>query len=167
MPFGKVETLVVGSDRYYTGIADDYEIEERTLNGRLLRLIRIDLSQELIDSDRRDAFITEKVEGMSEVARSLEEPALRAISTAIPAPAYTQLLLDDRGRLWVRGFGYETEPQVWHLLDRRGRWLGDVETPPGIDVLEVGGDYVLGRATDALDVHSILLFALIDAVEGN
>lgn len=51
-------------------------------------------------------------------------------------------------------------PAVWTVFDPGGRIQGLVETPPGLDVLEIGADYVLGRVTDELGVEYVHVWAL-------
>ena len=51
-----------------------------------------------------------------------------------------------------------------HILedfDPDGRWLGTVEMPAGPRVREIGDDYVLGTATDELDVEHVRLHRLV------
>lgn len=83
-------------------------------------------------------------------------------------PAYSAILLDDDGHLWVENFRWfagndpypDRGPTVWSVFDPDGRWLGDVETPPGVLVRHVGADRVLGFVIDELDVKEIYAFPL-------
>lgn len=43
---------------------------------------------------------------------------------------------------------------------RGGQALGFLETPAGLTILEIGADYLLGRATDNLEVESVQVWAL-------
>ena len=49
---------------------------------------------------------------------------------------------------------------VWTVFDSEGRIQGLVETPPGLDVFEIGEDYVLGLAEDELGVEHVQMWAL-------
>ena len=49
---------------------------------------------------------------------------------------------------------------VWAVFDADGRVQGFVETPPGLDVFEIGEDYILGRVMDEFDVERVQLWAL-------
>ena len=49
---------------------------------------------------------------------------------------------------------------LWTLFDPEGRALGFIETPGGLTILEIGGDYLLGRATDEMGVESVQVWAL-------
>ena len=78
-------------------------------------------------------------------------------------PAYRTLLTDPLDHLWVRE---TTLPDVdrpaplWTVFDPEGRALGFVETPAGLTILEIGADYLLGRATDEMGVESVQVWGL-------
>ena len=46
------------------------------------------------------------------------------------------------------------------IFDPDGRVLGRLETPVGLEVFEVGADYVLGRYRDDFDVEFVQLWDL-------
>ncbi len=46
------------------------------------------------------------------------------------------------------------------VFDPEGRALGFPETPPGLRILEIGPDYVLGGAHDALGIEYAQLWPL-------
>ena len=48
----------------------------------------------------------------------------------------------------------------WYVFDEQGAWLGEVATPPGLHVFEIGIDYVLGRYRDEFDVQSVVMIPL-------
>ena len=57
------------------------------------------------------------------------------------------------------GFGSTKSPRrtrgpnpVWTVFNPEGHILGFVETPAGLDIYEIGEDYILGLATDDLGV---------------
>lgn len=84
--------------------------------------------------------------------------------------------VDRLGNLWVRAMpegptpgpdevlGWGTAPDGparFTVFDREGRLLGDVETPQGLTIFDVGDDYVLGVTRDDLDIEQIRLHRLI------
>ena len=157
-PFGYVESLAVASDRYYYGAGYTWEIEERRPDGTLLRRIRLCESADTIPPTELDAVIEARLAELSDEARVYEEPALRGIPRPEVAPAYLQLVVDDRDRLWVRDFTFADEPQRWLVISPEGRWLRDVVMPADLEVIEIGDDYVLARETTELDVQLVSLY---------
>lgn len=75
-------------------------------------------------------------------------------------PAYTDLLLDPDGRLWAKAGG---EGDTWFVFDRSGEYAGRVEMPEGLEVHQVGADFVLGVERDDFDVEQVKLYGLQSA----
>ncbi|NNM34643.1 MAG: hypothetical protein HKO53_16305, partial [Gemmatimonadetes bacterium] len=53
-----------------------------------------------------------------------------------------------------------TQSSVWTVFDPDGRLLGRVETPPGLRVLQIGADFMVGHRNDELDVEHIQVWGL-------
>jgi hypothetical protein len=47
------------------------------------------------------------------------------------------------------------------VFDPLGHWLGTVEAPPGLSILQVGGDFVLGVSRDPMDVETVQVHRLL------
>ena len=76
-------------------------------------------------------------------------------------PLYRRLLVDAERNLWAERFRpFWEEQSSWYVFDEQGAWLGEVDTPPGLHIFEIGTDYVLGRRRDALDVPSVVMIPL-------
>ncbi len=56
-------------------------------------------------------------------------------------------------------------PRLWTVFDPEGRVLGLVETPEGLWIHEIGEDYILGTAWDALNVEYVQVWGL-ERLEG-
>lgn len=72
-----------------------------------------------------------------------------------------RLLVDDRDYLWVEQFRppWEERPRWW-VFNATGRWLGEVQVPLGLRILEIGSDYVLGHRRDENGVEYVSLYTL-------
>jgi hypothetical protein len=99
------------------------------------------------------------------------DPTVRLMNTAfLPdrLPAFNNLLLETDGNVWVSlneldaSAGYD-----WLVLTREGDLLGTVHTPADFQVHHVGRDYLVGVATDELDVPYVRRYPLIppDGIE--
>ena len=159
-PFGYVESLAVASDRFYHSDGTRFVIEERRPDGTLTRLIRICELPDSIPAATLDNFIETRLSEFSPEALVYEEPAWRGIPRPTVAPAHLQFIMDRADRLWVRDFTFPGEWHRWKVINRAGRWLADVLLPPDLGILEIGGDYVLGRTTNDLDVHVVEMYRL-------
>lgn len=85
-------------------------------------------------------------------------------SVTIPEyrPPYGEIVLDVAGNLWVQQVPAEDDrggPQTHFVFNPDGRWLGSV-TGPGIQILEIGDDYLMGVYRDESDVEYLQVFDL-------
>ena len=90
--------------------------------------------------------------------RSMEES-----SQVLPPafPAHGALEVDAMDHLWVEEYRIPgDDTHVWSVFDREGVRLARVTLPVPMEVLEIGGDYVMGLVKDELDVEYIQLFLL-------
>jgi hypothetical protein len=76
-------------------------------------------------------------------------------------PYFDRLETDSFGNLWVREFTYDArQATTWSILDPHGSWIGDLGLPAGLEVWEIGEDYIFGRMRDANDVEFVVKYAL-------
>ena len=76
-------------------------------------------------------------------------------------PLFGRLLVDAQGNVWAKRFSPSWEgDSSWYVFDGQGVWLGEVSTPPGLHIFEIGADYVLGLRRDELGVQFVVLFPL-------
>jgi hypothetical protein len=159
-----------GHSLFYTdGVR--YEIREYALDGKVMRIIRVRRAAMPVTDKDIAAF---RARDLEEARQStihgkatpntrhelvdFEQAMLNWISFPKTLPAFTALKLEPNGRVWVREYGDTAQVQHWDSFDRSGRLLGAVDFPAGIEVLEVGADYVLGRFRDQDDVESVRLY---------
>ncbi len=102
----------------------------------------------VVEEERRPAY-----------ARLLEHKNL-GVPTHVPA--IEALLVDQTGNVWAQRYRlpWETERR-WDVIAKDGAWLGDVVTPAGVTVFEIGSDYLLGRHLDDMRVERVVLYALV------
>ncbi|MDE2796535.1 MAG: hypothetical protein OXL34_17100 [Gemmatimonadota bacterium] len=76
-------------------------------------------------------------------------------------PNVDHLLVDDLGTVWVGSYRADASAtRLYHVYDPEGPFLVRVTMPAGVEVLEIGADYVLGITRDALDVERVVLLNL-------
>lgn len=82
--------------------------------------------------------------------------------TPTPHPAFApEILVDPEGNVWVRESSLRGAEQTqWSVFAPGGELLGGVDMPPGLEVLEIGNDYVLGLARDELGVEYVLKYRI-------
>ena len=81
-----------------------------------------------------------------------------------PLPLFGAFFGDDEGRLWLPEFTVASERHghpSYTLISAAGEWLGKVEAPPGLRILDVARGRVLGVVRDEMDVESVVVYELI------
>ncbi len=149
-----------------------YEIRAYSADGVLQRIIRRDRALIASTAAHFDAHFLDLLR-QREIRPATEaerDEALRESRRAfgdIPLPetlpAFATLIADAQDFLWVRDFEVPAEvpsSPAWTIVDPEGVILGHVETPLGLEIHEIGVDYILGRATDDLGVEYVQLWPL-------
>ncbi|MDE2803660.1 MAG: hypothetical protein OXN18_00790 [Gemmatimonadota bacterium] len=154
--FGKTSHIAVLGQRIFRGSAITMQVEELDMTGSPVRILRIpgyplDLSDAQVAAER-DARLGRFRPGSTSVFRRLAED----LPDATTRPAYSEILVDPSGAIWLelfRGESEQEQPREWLVLDADGTWLGTVEVPRRFTVMEIAMDAVLGVREDELDVE--------------
>ena len=164
--------VITGSTSHvYVGFGSRYEVRAYGLDGALQLIIRrawtpipisdADWETWVIEWSKR--WITSSGE-----QRIRDVQAMRDAPWADTLPAFSQLLADRVGRVWVRRAHWQDAiaagsltdmpvvPSEWSVFDERGVWLYDVTMPANFQAFEIGRDYVAGRmVTDKQQVAAV------------
>lgn len=149
-------------EHVFTGDPATGSVERRSADGELTRVIRWPVGERRVTARDRSRYREARAEppqGIDAVGwnRYLQE-------TPFPdrMPAYSRLLVDAPGNLWVERYRPPWEDESsWFVFDERGVWLGELATPPDLSVFEVGADHVLGIERDALGVPFVVMYPLV------
>ena len=156
-----------------------YEIRAYRADGALARIVRREhILQVPTEADREpsDVYVEAALRRMAaESSMGIDDEALRAMaeerarkameSTPLAAtfPAFSTILSDAAGNLWVREYDFpraERPAPLWTVFDPEGRVLGFIETPPGLRIAQIGEDFILGLSRDEQDVEYVQLWPL-------
>jgi hypothetical protein len=157
-----------GEDGFYWATSDRYEINFYNGEGSLRRIIRRPVQPNPVEP----SMIEEYVEAQLERVRRFEGEA------AVPrnrrryeeahlgehVPLFGMAFVDNGGRLWVSGSVWPSSgepPRQWSVFSKEGVWLGDLEAPDGVRIVDSRGDLVLGIWFDEMDVPYVQLHRLI------
>lgn len=174
---GRTLSRLAYSRRLVTGLWGDlvvashnsrYEIVAYRVDGSLDRVVRRDhVLRSPTDADR-EPFVEEQMsllEG-ADIPEFVVQAARHEFETSPLAdffPAFSSVLGDATGHLWVEEYESPRENRpgtLWTVFDTEGSALGFVETPDGLEMYEIGEDYILGRVQDGLGVERIQLWPL-------
>ena len=81
-----------------------------------------------------------------------------------PLPLFGSLFGDDEGRVWLPEYAVASQRNgypSYAVISSSGEWLGRVDAPPGLRVLDVADGRVLGVVKDEMDVESVVVYKLI------
>jgi hypothetical protein len=166
--FGHRLQFALGSDRIFMGWSESYQIGEYSTDGELLRIIRRAYEPRPVTDEVKAQFRLDYEAMVRAEAGDVPPEQMRRFLEFVDdadyadyLPAYSALRLDSEGNLWAEDYRIHTQSQSdWTVFDSTGRWLGTVSMPDGLQVLEIGRDYVLGLRKDDLDVERVSVHAL-------
>jgi len=107
--------------------------------------------------------VASRLEGIADKGRrAFMKAYYDKLPVAKTLPAFAAIKSDVAGNLWVLDYPVTgDETRIWTVFDPMGVWLGDVRTPAGFRLIEVGEDYALGRSRDEMNVEYIQVYGLI------
>jgi hypothetical protein len=165
--FGKRAAILIHDSAYYTGMGDDFTIDQYDLSGRHVRRIRRDhairdVTETLVERERERAMEMAAPERRSSLRDHYDQ-----IPRAPQLPAFSRdWLLSDDGHLWIQEYFVAGDPErIWSVFDPEGRWLGSVATPARFLPRAVARNRVIGVWTDDMDVQTIRGYEIL-ASEG-
>ncbi len=144
-----------------------YELQAFRADGTLVLIVRRKHVPRVpteadVEPSRQAGFANKP--GIPEEIREELLLGLRSRPLAETFPAFSTILADAAGNLWVREYDFPREVRpapLWTVFDPEGRVLGFVETPEDLLHLhEIGEDYILGVALDELGVETVQLWPL-------
>ncbi len=179
MPLSPENVRRLHRDTLYTGFNERYELRVYDGDGRLQRIARRAFEPEPLDMDWVNDLIDEAIElELEELEDPTQRRAFRLLIAGVRRllvfpdfmPVFEEIRVARDGHVWVRTNLIEfldfldldppPTPGRWDVFTPEGRWLGEVVTPPGFDIHEIGDDYLLGVVSNELDVQFVAAFPL-------
>ncbi len=161
LPFGRRMMVAVARDGFYVGSSGRYAIEWRDPAGQLRRILRVLDEPIPVSAADWERVKQERMTGVEDRWRPRQERMLSEMPVPSTRPAYGSLVLDTDGNLWVaESVVSSDDPQGWTVFASDGHMLGTITTPSGLNVRDIGRDYVLGVARDDLDVEHVRMYVL-------
>ncbi len=161
-PFARTSVLAAHGMRFCFGSSDTYEVRCFGAEGTLERIVRRSAPpRPVTPADVEDYRRQRLAEADDDDARVRLRSRLDEMPVPATMPPYDEIELDADGNLWVREYTWQSGVERrWTVFDAEGRMLGDVTTPPGLRVTQIGQDFVLGTWRDDLDVEHVRLYPL-------
>jgi len=127
----------------------------------LVQSIRYPQGISSVTEDQRQEYVAYLEEWQADRPNAVLSPPIEDRTTADVKPGFQGLIADESGSLWAIRFSPPWDsPQAALIFGPEGQLLGEVAFPPGLEILEVGKDYVLGISRDEFDVEQVAMYQL-------
>jgi hypothetical protein len=158
-PLGNMTVAAVHDDRLYVGEPAHSLITGYDSDGAAVGEVRPMSPGRRVTSSMVDSVV-------DSYSRTAHEPRAvrrwyRQWDFPDSMPAFSRLLFDDGGNLWVQEYQFgDPAPLRWSVFDPAGAWLAAVETPSRFTLHGVRGDAVYGKFVDDLGIEYIQMHEL-------
>ena len=172
-PFSPWGRIAVGSNEWYYGTGKDFSVQVFDRAGKVIRTVRRDHVPQPVTAQDREDYLTFYTSlsspEITPAVRARMATEVRNAHFAETKPAYSDLVVDDLGNLWVEHFRWvgknhmapAPKPTRWSVFDQAGGFLGEVVVPASFVISSITKDQVLGFYQDDLDVKHVHIYQLI------
>ncbi|MFW6201787.1 MAG: hypothetical protein ACOC8B_04365, partial [Gemmatimonadota bacterium] len=160
--FGRETAIAVRGDRIHVADNRAFQVGVLDAGGRTLRVARAAVEPVPVDETAREAWTERELAGLtSSFLRRIAEDAIRAMPFPDSMPYHGPLVVADDGESWLARYSPDAdEPTRWLVFGPDGRVVARVQTPARFRLSQVGTDFVIGVARDALDVERVVVYRL-------
>jgi hypothetical protein len=165
---GRATAYAAAGHHFYVADNNTYEIKVYSTDPAQLALLIRKEHRHLGVSDAdvrlvRDSLLAARSGPARRMTRSSFENRPPPPATM---PAYAaDIRVDADLNLWVHEYARPGDSRVtWSVFSEAGVFLGMVDSPTGLKILDIGSDYVLGVQHDEDDVEYVRLY---DLIKGN
>jgi hypothetical protein len=137
------------------------QLERRSLDGKLRALIRWRADRPSVSSIW-ERYKTESLAQMSEQQRT-RYGSLYEVTLPMPdsVPAADAILVDALDHVWAMRYQLPWDTaRVYEVFEPSGRWLGSLTSPRGLEIFQIGADFILGRHRDDDGVERVVVYRL-------
>jgi hypothetical protein len=175
LDFGPQAEFVSSGRNMFVAFTNQFAVRVFNSDWKLERIIRRAWTPRPLTDRELDTYVDGWMQMWSKKTggdRDAERREMRGQTYPETLPAFATMLATPAGELWVREpdltgapgcwclGGMPTASSKWSVFDAGGRWLGEVTMPPRFIPLEIGADYVLGRARGADDVPHAVMYRI-------
>ncbi len=173
-PSPGIGSVTVADGRFVYTRSDKAEVTWRGADGRVEQTVRWQAEPEYLTAEHLERFEESllpryrfanpdaPIARIEEMVQ--EDVARRAVDLGKPLALFRSPFGDAEGRVWLPAYelgGPREGSPPYIVLSPDGEWLGKVDTPPGLRILDVAGGRVLGVLKDEMDVENVVVYELI------
>jgi hypothetical protein len=158
--FAPRASMAAGDTTVWYSRGDALALEEARMDGQVVRIVRLSLPPVLVTDAHKSRVTDALVEANpgsnpEDLTRNMEFPE--------SFPAHGSILVDAGGNVWVQDYapwGSDDSSRTCYVFDADGQFLGEVMTPAGLSLQDIGEDWALGLHRDDLGVERLQLYEL-------
>jgi hypothetical protein len=153
----------VARDGFYWATPDRYEIKFFDPDGKLRRILRRPIEPSVVEPSMIAEYVESELERVRRAGGEGAVPGARKSLEEGPfgerVPLFESAFVDVDQRLWVSRSNWPSRERSrhWSVFSNEGAWLGDVNAPERLQILDARGDLVLGIWRDDVDVPHVRL----------
>lgn len=164
-PFRAFGAVAANGSRIVTGRGDVAEVRLYDLDGALLEIWRWRHPEVPLDDAAWASYAARRMESPGRRSEGEMRKLLRELRAASqgPLPAFGALQIDHLNRVWIGEYTTaNSRPLAYQVFGPDGEWLGRVELPPRIEILDISADRVLAIQRDEFDVESVVVLPILE-----
>lgn len=160
-PFGRTFSLVVRGQELLFALGESLGFDVRSPAGELVTRVQGPALTREIGPEEATAYRTAMMAGFSAVVGESMETLLDQAGLPAEKALVSDMLTTPGGMVWLSAYqNYRYYTGLWHVIDPKGAYLGEVQLPHRFELLEAGDDYLLGKWRDDLGVNSIRMYEI-------
>lgn len=168
-PFDRQSVTAVGPEGYiYHGITDSLAVTVSKLSGEALDHWTLrDEPRPLTEADVHAFAVDFADEAAVRFGESIRNATREAVHEALTEadlpntqPAFYDLLVDDRRRVWIRRDPGHVETATWWVASADGELLAEVTLPGSVRLEAVRDEYVYGTITGQNALPSVIRYRI-------
>lgn len=162
VPFARAPVTAVAGNAFHFGPASTYEWYTYSAKGELERVVRLSVPPRAVTADDIDQYRRERLE-LAE--REGTRPSMERMLSVLPFPStmppYDRAIADSEGNVWMSDYTTTRhDSDTWRVFSPDGVFLGRVDAPAQLEVIQIGMDFILAHWSDDMEVEHIRMYAL-------
>ena len=172
-PIGGIGRVTVAAGQFVYARSDRPELTWRLPDGTVTQIVRwqaeaAPLTEELLVGVEAGLLARHQMANPGASDADIERMTADAMAVYMASlggakPLFSSPFADAEGRVWLPAYrpgGSRAHIPDYTVVSGEGEWLGTVEAPPGLRILDVAGGLVLGSLRDEMDVERVVVYEL-------
>ncbi len=166
VPFGRMTIVRVRDNSVYVAANDGYRIDRYNETGQLVGVIKLTTKPTSLPARAIETHkAAERAKGTSGLDSKGPGEIFGRLADDAPypefVPAYDDLLVDTRGRLWVRDFRIDkSATSHYTVFERNGITTAAIAMPGGFEPTDIDDGFIVGIWKDEFDIESVRVYTL-------